>query len=338
MRVGILSFAHVHADAYASLLPAFEDVEVIGFSDTDPIRGRQATDAYGLRWFERHEDLVAAGPDALVICSENANHRDHVELAAAAGCHVLCEKPIASTLADAEAMKRAVDRAGVTFMTAFPMRFELSTIALKAMIDRGDLGRVRAINGINHAEIPRRHRAWFADPELAGGGAVMDHTVHLLDLYRWLLGGEARTVYAEVGNPFHPDVEVDTAGLITVGFEDGVFATIDCSWSRPEAVYPSWGHVKMELFGERGATEVDVFAQHLDLYSASESPQASWLGWGANSDLAMIEAFLACVRDGGEPPVTWNDGYQALRVALAAYESAERSAPVVLEHGAEIKG
>ena len=331
MRLGILSFAHVHAEGYVGNLRAIPGVELVGFSDDDTARGERFAEAFDLRHFPQHEALLEAGLDAVIVCSENAHHREHVERAAAHGVHVLCEKPIATTLEDAEAMARACERAGVRFMTAFPMRFDASVRAVREALQQGELGALRAVSGINHSEIPKAHRAWFADRALAGGGAVMDHTVHLTDLLRWYTGTEVRQVFAEVGNPFYPDeVDVDTAGLATLTFENGVFASVDCSWSRPTS-YPRWGHLKMELFGERGALRVDAFAQTLTAYSRHLPRNPSWLGWSADPNQAMIEAFLASIEAGREPPVTWRDGYEALRVALACYASADAGQPVTLE-------
>lgn len=330
MRVGIMSVAHMHAEGYAAILGGFPGVELIGFSDGDPERGGQFAQAFGLPWFERHQELVDAGPDAVVICSENAGRLELVELAAQAGAHVLCEKPIEVSLAQARALGEACERHGVLFMTAFPMRFDASVRSVKAALARGELGRLHGINGVNHAEMPARHRAWFAQRELSGGGAVMDHTVHLVDLMRWFLGCEVSEVYAEVGNPFHQgELEVDSAGLISLAFEDGTCAAIDCSWSRP-AGYPRWGHLKMELVGERGGLSLDAFAQALTVYSGRQQRNPSWHGWGSDPNVAMLEEFTAAVREGREPAVSWHDGYQALRVALACYESAERGQPVSL--------
>lgn len=327
LRIGILSFAHVHADGYLSILLELPGIDLVGFSDEDSERGARVAETFGARWFRRHEDLLGEGLDGVLICSENANHRAHVELAAAAGVHVLCEKPIATTLEDAEAMRAACERSGVRFMTAFPMRFDASVIAAKTLLERGDLGALYAVNGINHSEIPKRHRAWFAQKALAGGGAVMDHTVHLVDLLRWYTGDEVREVYAEVGNPFDPAVDVDTAGLVTLTFQNGLFAAVDCSWSRPAGVYPRWGHLKLELVGERGVVSVDAFGHYTAHYSRAAPRAASWQNWGGDPNRAMLEAFLESIREEKEPPVTWRDGYEALKVALACYESAERGQP-----------
>ena len=327
MRLGIMSFAHTHADGFLHLLRNIEGVDFIGFSDHDAERGENVSKQYNTKWFSSHEALLKE-LDAVVICSENAKHKDDVELAAKAGVHILCEKPIATTVSDALVIKAAIDKAGVNFMTAFPMRFDPSIKALKEMLGRNELGTIHAINGINHSEIPRRHRSWFAQKALAGGGAVMDHTVHLLDLYRWLLQSEPTEVYATVSNPFHPDVDVDTAGLATVTFDNGVFTAIDCSWSRTEAVYPRWGHLKMEVIGENGAIAVDAFSQHLNSYPKASARQTNWLGWGSDANALMVQEFLASIKEKREPNITWKDGFEAVKVALACYESAEKGQPV----------
>lgn len=330
MRIGIMSFAHLHAEAYIGNLRHAPGVELLGFSDADPERGAHFAEVFNTRWYPSHEALLAEGPDGVIICSENARHRELVEMAAAAGVHMLCEKPIEVTLEDAEAMRDVCAANNVRFMTAFPTRFAPTALAAKAMIDNGDLGKLYAANGINHSEIPREHRAWFAQKALAGGGAVMDHTVHLVDMFRWYFKSEIVEVYAEVGNPFYPgEIDVDSAGIVLLTFENGVFASIDCSWSRP-TFYPRWGHAKVDLLGENGFFTLDMLAQHLTVYSKHTARQPEWVGWGSDSNQHMINEFVASIRERREPSVTWNDGYQALRVALACYQSAESGQPVAL--------
>lgn len=330
MRLGIMSFAHLHAEAYVNNLRNAPDVELVGFSDTDSERGQHFADVFNLRWFDTHEALLAEGLDGVLICSENARHRELVEIAAAAGVHVLCEKPIEVTLDDARAMRDVCQANGVKFMTAFPVRFSPHTQTVKAAIDRGDLGRIYAINGINHSEIPREHRAWFAQKALAGGGAVMDHTVHLVDAYRWFFGCDVVEVYAEIDNLFYPgEVDVDTAGIVTLKMANGVFATVDCSWSRP-TIYSRWGHLKMDIIGENGFMTLDNLAQYLTIYSHKLPRKPQWLNYGSDANQRMINEFVAAIRENREPAVTWKDGYEAVRVALACFESAEAHQPVTL--------
>jgi predicted dehydrogenase len=330
MRIGIMSFAHVHAEGYLNNLRRAPGVDMIGFSDTDSERGQHFAQALNARWFPTHEALLAEQPDGVVICSENARHRELVEMAAAARAHVLCEKPIEVTLADAETMRDVCRANNVHFMTAFPVRFMQPVREVKAALERGDLGRVYGVNGVNHAENPGRHRAWFAQKALAGGGAVMDHVVHLADMFRWYFGCEVAEVYAEVDNLFyHGEVDVDTAGIVLLAMENGVFAAIDCSWSRP-TFYPRWGHFKFEVVGENGFAIVDALSEHLTLYSRNAARNPLWVNWGADSNQGLINEFVASIREGREPSVTWRDGYEALRVALACYESAESGQPVRL--------
>ena len=332
MRIGILSIAHLHAEGYQANLRSIPGVDLVGFSHKDSEEGRSFAEKFKLPWFATHQDLLAQGLEGVVICAENARHSELVELAAAARCQILCEKPIETSLAKADAMKTACEKNGVRFMTAFPMRFATPTQALRATIREDKLGKVFGVNGINHSENPSAHRAWFANQALAGGGAAMDHIVHLADLLRWCFSTEIVEVYAEIDNLFRPgELDVDTAGLLLVRLANGVQASIDCSWSRP-SWYPRWGHLKMEVIGERGAAVMDSFAQHLTVYSKNGSRNPDWVGFGPDPNQPMIQEFVDSIREQREPSVTWNDGYQALRVVLAAYESAQKHQPVSLDH------
>jgi predicted dehydrogenase len=328
MRIGILGFDHLHAEIYRENLRNIPDVELVGFSHEKLEEGVEFARRSGLSWFRQHSELLAEKLNGAIICCETDKHRELVEVAAAAGCQILCEKPIETNLADAKGMLDACTRQGVHFMTAFPMRFASSVTSLRAMVQKGDFGKILGINGVNHSEIPTGHRKWFGDRMLAGGGAVMDHTVHLVDLFRWIFDVEISDVYAEVNSLLlAPQVNVETAGLMLVTFADGLHASIDCSWSRP-TFYPRWGHLKMEVVGEKGAAVMDSFAEHVTLYSRGAPRNPSWVGFSRDPNQAMIEEFVASIRQNREPEVTWQDGYKALEVALAAYQSEKLQRPI----------
>ncbi|RPJ20123.1 MAG: gfo/Idh/MocA family oxidoreductase, partial [Chloroflexi bacterium] len=140
MKIGILSFAHHHGEAYISNLRRMDGVEVLGVADDDPVRGQNIASQNGTHFFPSYEALLDAKPDGVIICTENNRHRPLVEMAAACGTHVLCEKPIATTLEDAQAVVAACEKAGVLLMTAFPMRFSTSLLEMKARLDQGDFG------------------------------------------------------------------------------------------------------------------------------------------------------------------------------------------------------
>lgn len=329
MRIGIMSVAHLHADSYVHNLRAIPGVELVGIADEDTQRGQQFATQYGVRFFTTYQDLLTEKPEGVIVCSENANHASLVKLAAEAGVHVLCEKPLATTLEDAYAMIEFCKKAGVELMTAFPMRFSPPILEVKKALDAGSLGKIYGCNATNQGECPKHHRAWFVDKHLAGGGAVMDHTVHLTDLLRWFLGCEVVEVYAETNHILYAqETEVETGGLVMLTFENGTFASIDCSWSKPP-YYPTWGGLGMEIIGENGFLSVDAFKQRMTVYRHSLQ-RPLYGNWGSDSDQAMINDFVAAIRDNREPSVTGYDGLKAVEVALAAYESAQLGQPIKL--------
>jgi predicted dehydrogenase len=111
-------------------------------------------------------------------------------------------------------------------------------------------------------------------------------------------------------------------------FASGVFATIDCSWSKPP-YYPTWGGLTFELVSERGSVIVDAFKQNLTVYR-HDLQRPAWAFWGSDANGAMIADFVAAIRDDRPPRVSGMDGYRAVEVALAAYESARTGQPVRL--------
>lgn len=327
IKIGILSFAHHHGEAYISNLRGMEGVELLGVTDDDPIRGQRIASENHARYFHSYEDLFEAKPDGVIICTENNRHRPLVGMAAARGIHVLCEKPIATTLEDARAIVDVCEKAGVLLMTAFPLRFSPALIEIKARLDHGDFGDVYCFNATNQGELPTKYRTWFVDPELAGGGAIMDHTVHLVDIMRWFTGSEVKTMYARSNKIFHAnEVEVETGALEMLTFDNEVFATIDASWSRPQ-YWPTWGGLGFEMVTQRGAVIVDAFRQNLNIYR-HEWQRSQWLPWGSDMNHAMVSEFAAAIRENRQPRVTGVDGLRAVEATLAAYES-DRSGQTV---------
>lgn len=331
MRIGLLSFAHVHAEGYVRALQAMPDVELVGAADDNMARGQHFAEQFGIRLFDSYAALLAAGIDGVIVCSENSRHRELVELAAARGVAVLCEKPLATTVADAQRMVDVCAQANVPLMTAFPMRFSPPVIEIKKLIPA--LGAIYGINSTNQGSLPEFHQAenlaflgrnWFADPQLAGGGALIDHTVHLADLFRWLFDAEVAEVYAQTNTIIGRDkTSVDTGGLVMLTFRNGMFASIDCSWSKP-AAYPTWGGLALDIIGTNGVATADAFKQRIAVYA--HKPR--WAFWGSDANAGMIRDFLDAVRDQRAPTVTGVDGLRATEIVAAAYQSAKTGEPV----------
>jgi predicted dehydrogenase len=203
-------------------------------------------------------------------------------------------------------------------------------VRARYLVREGALGRVLALNGTNHGQIPG---GWFLDPELAGGGAVMDHTVHLADLFRWMLDVEVKSVYAEVDSFFGAG-GTDDAAILTLeleggSFADGAFATIDPSWSRGEG-YPTWGDVTLRISGTSGVLDVDPFAQPLRTFD-HETGAPSWLYMGEDMNALMLADFLHGVVEDEPSGASGLDGLRTLEVVLAAYRSGEEHEPKKVE-------
>jgi UDP-N-acetylglucosamine 3-dehydrogenase len=329
VKVGLVSFAHVHSPAYAAVLRDLGSADFVGITDEDAGRGAKAAERFGVRFFDSAESLYEE-VDAVVVCSENKYHARDVIPALRGGVHVLCEKPISTTVEDARAMIQASETSGSQLRTAFPVRYLPSMVRARELVRGGTLGRVLALNGTNHGQIPG---GWFLDLELAGGGAVMDHTVHLADVLRWMLDVEVRSIYAEVDSFFGAG-EADDAAILTLDLEggpvaDGAFATIDPSWSRGDG-YPTWGDVTLRIAGTSGVLDVDPFAQPLRTFDHKEgTPYWSYVGEDMNA--LMLADFLRGVTAGEPSGASGLDGLRTLEIVLAAYRSGDDHEPKQVE-------
>jgi len=328
LNIGIVGFAHPHVHSYLSVLRERGDVRVLGGWDDDPRRAAAVLEPLGLAVYNTLDALLSSAIDAVIVCSENVRHAAWTIAAARSGKHVLCEKPLGTSMKDMNDMVHACREAGVRLMTAFPCRYFPAVREAKRTIKRGGIGAVLAIKGTNRGTMPG---GWFVDPSLSGGGAVLDHTVHVMDLMRWMLEDEPDVVYAEMGRLFHEDLAVEDAGLVHVTFRGGQKTVLDTSWSRSKS-FPVSGDVTMEIIGTNGMISVDVYAQKNELY-CDQTMRAEWSYWGDNPDEDLIGDFVQSIRSGSPVPITGEDGLAAAAVALAAYESARLGIPVSLERG-----
>lgn len=321
MKVAVLSAAHVHAASYVSLLAGRDDIDLV-LADPDGYGDVEAPRTVG-SISEVWTAFNGEGPDAVVVCSENAKHAQHVIDAAHHGAHVLCEKPLATTLEDAEAMIATCRDAGVILMTAYPVHFSPQVEALREAVGAGTLGEVVAVMGTNNGKLPEG-RAWFTDPELSGGGALMDHVVHVAQVLDAVFG-EPETVHAVTSTILHGgriEHPVETGGLVTLTYANGMTASIDCSWSQP-ADATTWGGLTLHVAGTGGQARVDAFAQRV------EGP-GQWHDYGLNLDALMLDAFLQAVVTGKPAEPSASSGLRTLRVVKAAQDSARTGQPVRL--------
>ncbi|MGI8908422.1 MAG: Gfo/Idh/MocA family protein [Candidatus Sumerlaeaceae bacterium] len=318
LRIAIISFEHPHAYSYASALQRIPGAELIAAADSDADRlarvRREHSDVAGFYPDYLHM-LDHAEMDAVIICSANSSHLPIALECAKRGKHILCEKPLAPTVEDSQKIIDACRAAGVTLMTAFPVRFSPPVHQLRQLVQSGQLGTVLGASTSNHGSMPG---SWFVDAAKSGGGAVIDHTVHVVDLLRWVLEDEVESVYAEYATRLH-DLKVEDVGQLIMRFRKGTIASLDTSWSRVKS-YPIWGDVKMDFKGTDANVSVNCFPQQIHHFDDTAMRHS---GYNVAEDLnqLMIEEFVSAVQEKRPALVSGEDGLRAVQVAQAAYEA-----------------
>ncbi len=204
VRLGIVSFAHSHVNAYLDVLKDFPDASAVAGWDEDAERGRGQCETYGLEFESDLDSLLGRGDlDAVFITSQTNRHADHAVAAAHAGKHVLLQKPMALSLSDCDEIIAAVRESGVKFSMCYQMRADPVNLKIKALLEEGALGRLaivrrrHAIPALLNPEFARPGN-WHIDPE-QNMGMWMDDASHAADWFLWMLGMPV-SVIAEIDN------------------------------------------------------------------------------------------------------------------------------------------
>jgi UDP-N-acetylglucosamine 3-dehydrogenase len=346
-RIGIVGAGMIgawHAKRWKQLQSDHGDrLRLVGFYDTSLEAVTKATADFGGSAFDTLDGLLAA-VEVVDVCSPTPFHKEPVLAAAAAGVDILCEKPLARHLRDAEVMVTACQAAGVRLFVAQVVRFFREFAQAKAILTRGALGRpgvIRTVRGGAPPSIPpsggderggRNRRAWFTDFGQSGG-VVMDVSIHDLDFARWCFGDVER-VFAR-GLSF-AGVEPYDHALITLRFKNGAIGHVEGSWAYP----PGRFRTRLEIAGDRGLVEWDsldaapltvTLKAHNSLGSPGAPQPHSPLDSRDDPYLLELEHFLDCLESGADFLVSPQDGLEAVRISLAAIESIRTRQPVYLD-------
>jgi len=331
--VAIVGCGHrPHAWSYARALTGSRSGRLIAVFDEDPALGHSVADDFGARWTDDLPALLGSDDlDAVVVCSPTVHHREHIEAAAASGCHVLSEKPLATTMEDGHAIVAACAAAGVQLHVAFVSRFLHHVRTVKEALDAGSVGEVVGLRAGNRGRppLPPHYPDWITDPAESGGGSLIDHSVHLTDLVRHLTGREISSVAAETGRLLW-DAGVEDCALLSLVLDNGAVAGLDPSWSVP-ANNPWDYDFFLHLVGTTGSVDLDDLAESVRLVGARAGDGLRLAGFAEDADALMIDNFCASVRAGRPlaPGASGEDGLRALEVALAGYRSAGNGAGFV---------
>lgn len=313
-RIAIVGCGTAATHIHIPLLRA-AGVDVTVFTSRSRSSAEAARDVWGGGTVvDRWEDAVTRDDvDAVVVATPNAQHREVAVAAARAGKHVLVDKPMARTTAEADEMIAAADAHGVVLTPFHNTRFMAPFVAAHDAVGDGRIGTVtgvRAAFGHSGPQAWAPHATWFFDPALAGGGCLIDLGVHVIDLVRYVTHDDIVAVGALLTAP--PD-GVDTDAQLLVRLGGSAIGTVHASWSSR----PGPDH-QLTVIGTDGTLHLDSRTA-LTLMPLHGDRERIALPETTGSPL---DEFLAAIRGDGPPSVTAQDGRAAVAVVEAAYESA----------------
>ena len=325
--VGAGRIGRLHAEHLAYRVP---QAELLTVSDIIPEAAQRCAADLGIPTATQDHRVIMEDPDieAVVICSSTDTHSQMIEEAAAAGKHIFCEKPIDFDLARIDRALAAVDEAGVKLQIGFNRRFDPNFKRVRDLVAGGQVGELHILRITSRDPSPPP-----IEYVKVSGGIFLDMTIHDFDMARYLAGSEVDEIYAAGGVMVDPEIgragDIDTA-VITLRFQNGVVGTIDNS---RQAVY---GYdQRVEVFGSGGCVTADNNYPNTAIVSDAsrvhrDLPLNFFIERYVDSYVAEMQAFIECVVQDTDPPVTGVDGRIPVIMGRAARKSYEENRPVKL--------
>lgn len=335
--IGVISFAHGHAGAYCQRMLTYDDVKLVACWDDNAERGRANAEKFGMTYSSQVEALLN-NPEiqAVIVTCETNRHPEMVVAAAAAGKDILCQKPMALTLADCDRMSAAVDKAGVKFMMAYQMRHDPSNMKMKELLDSGAIGKIgllrrrHCINVLFNEGFVNGLTRWHFDPE-KNMGMFMDDASHATDFIHWMLGRPI-SVMAEIENTL-TTIAPDDTGVAIYRFASGAMAVLVNSSvihaaENTTEIYGDQGTI-IQNYDDMPSTNVPLPPHPiaLKLYT-KENPR--WHDFGLaipknhGERIASVpRSFIDCLKNDTAPSITAQDGRVSVEMVLGAYQSAK---------------
>lgn len=326
-RVGIIGAGAIAQVCHMPGYARNDRADLAAFADPALARHKEVRQLFGeLKGYKDYRDMLAnESLDVVSVCTPNKFHAEAAIAALKAGCHVLCEKPMAVTLKEADRMIAAASDARKKLMVGFTHRFFAGPRRCKELLAKKALGkpfmiRVRFAHGGPYPGWAKSD--WFYKPDLAGGGALFDMGIHAIDLCLWLFGPVA-AVSARASTLVRK-IEVDDNALLMLEFESGALGYIEVGWtSKP-------GFAGMEIYGTDASLICD-YRNGVKMVGGKASagrdnttewqmlePKPAAGGWDIE-----IDHWLEVVRGKENLTMDGAAGRAALEVALAAYKSSQ---------------
>ena len=320
VRIGVVGVGGM-GNAHCNSLPNVENCEFVGVADLRLDAAEAVAQRHQIRAFQDYHELFDV-VDAVVVATPPVAHTQMIVDAAAAGVHAFCEKPLSLTLADADTMIEASDKAGTHLMVGQVLRFYPVHELGRQMIDAGDIGDITYIETdyTGPYNAPRnRPESWYGTV-----GGLLENGIHKSDLINWF-GGTAITVAAEVGSfSGHDDWEDYTVSLIR--YDSGAVGIL-----RWGGFLGARGTNETIIDGSEGSLRLDMAADLAYLKKRGEEwkeivPDRD----GPHGVVGELTHFVDCVRENRTPMIDGRGGKHAVEVVLATYQSAKEGTKVAL--------
>lgn len=317
-----------HAAAYA----ADPTAELVAIVDADPARAAAAADAHGGRPYPTVSAMLGgARPNVVSVCVPTADHRPVVGEIAAAGGHVLLEKPMAPSVADCDAIAAACDAAGVTLMLGFTHRFHRELLEARRIVASGELGEPILAQDVFAFGEHRPWPDWYYDRAMSGGGELMHDAVHLVDRLAWLVGSPIVEVYGRTTTGARGIVGVEDGGVAVLGFANGAIGSLSVYEAthplRSDAAsVPMPGRLELEIHGTRGSLRYRTW--HELIVDIAGAASRTLTGLPRDEMAREIGEFLAAVGEGRAPSVGAAEGRRGVAVVQTIYASERLGHPV----------
>ncbi len=330
--IGVGTFGSVHVDAYSG----YHRSELEAVCDLDQKRGGEIARRHGCQYYQDYDEMFSkAGIDAVSVATPDFAHVGPAVSAAEAGLDILLEKPMATTIEDAEEIIRATRKSGSRLMVDFHNRFSPPFVSLKKSIDEGEMGLPAFIQArLNDTiYVPRSMLSW------SGKSSVLWFLgSHMVDLSRWLLASDPKKVYAIEGRGVLEGLGIHTADFYQslIEFDSGAVASIENCWILPET-HPSVYDLQLQFVGSRGSFSANAsHSTMVEKYTEKRRENPDMLAsveiHGRQMGFAKMSIwhFVDSVLDDAEPISTGEDGLWVTRTICALLESAGSGGPVVL--------
>lgn len=326
LRVAVVGAGAISQVAHLPVLSRRDDVQVVGLCDNDLGKARALANRFRVAdVYDDIEDLLQhASPHVVAVCTPNHLHEIHVKIALSAGAHVLCERPLATSATGALAVSNAQRATGKVVLAGMNHRYRSDVQTIRSFIERGELGRIHAIRcGWYTFRPSRQMMGWRQRRAQAGGGALLDLGLPLIDLSTWLAGPDCpRRVTASTSSVSADSSEVEDAGCVMMTCDGGTSIVVDVSWRYVGASERWW----CEVLGSEGSAMVSPFSVHKEMHGSAVNVTPT--GAASRESVFMTSYgsqwadFLTLVRGEGDVP-NLDDQVRLHRILDCAYETAQ---------------